>query len=81
MVNATPPRLLTVRELREALDAAHPDQVVCFSLGHDDLADLGAALPEGMGIVFAVKVDRARPDGPVFKLTSAGADPHSHAVA
>jgi hypothetical protein len=72
MVNASPPWLLTVRELREALDTAHPDQVVTFSFSDDDLAALGATFPEGMRVVFAVKVDRASPDGPVFRLTSVG---------
>ena len=72
MVNAPPPWLLTVRELREALDTAHPDQVVTFSISDDDLATLGATFPEGMRVVFAVKVDRASPSGPIFRLTSVG---------
>ena len=48
MVNAPLPWLLTVRELREALDAAHPDQVVSFLLNHDDLASLGEDVPAGL---------------------------------
>ena len=72
MVNESPPWLLTVRELREALNDARPDQVVSFVLSHDDLADLGATIPEGMSIVFAVKVDRAAFTGPVFRLSPAG---------
>ena len=78
MVNAPPPWLLTVRELREALDAARPDQVVSFMLNHDDLASLGANIPADMQIVFAVKVDRASPSGPVFRLTSAGLQSAEH---
>lgn len=72
MVNVPPPKLLTVRELREALDAARPDQAVGFSLTSDDLAGLGAAIPKGMRVIFAVKVNRVSPNGPVFGLTSAG---------
>jgi hypothetical protein len=72
MVNESPPWLLTVRQLREALDEAHPDQVVSFLLSHDDLADLGTTVPVGMSITFAVKVDRVASNGPVFRLTSAG---------
>jgi hypothetical protein len=44
MADLPTPRLLTVRDLREALAAAHPDQVISFSLNHDNLASLGAAL-------------------------------------
>jgi hypothetical protein len=44
MADLPTPRLLTVRDLREALAAAHPDQVISFSLDHDNLASLGAAL-------------------------------------
>ena len=78
MVNAPLPWLLTVRELREALDAAHPDQVVSFLLNHDDLASLGEDVPAGLQVVFAVKVDRVSPSGPVFRLTSAGAQSAEH---
>jgi hypothetical protein len=67
-----PPRLLTVRELREALDAAHPDQVVSFSLSDDDVATLGAAVPKCLRIFFAVKVDQVSPEGPIFRLISDG---------
>ena len=80
MVNAPPPWLLTVRELREALDTAHPDQVVSFLLSHDDLASLRANLPADMQVVFAVKVERACPSGPVFRLTSAGPQSAEHAA-
>jgi hypothetical protein len=72
MVDASPPWLLTVRELREALDTARPDQVVTFSLSGGDLAALRTTTPEGIRVVFAVKVDRASPNGPVFRLTSVG---------
>jgi len=78
MVNAPPPWLLTVRELREALDAARPDQVVSFMLNHDDLASLGANIPADMQIVFAVKVDRASASGPVLRLTAAGPQSAEH---
>jgi hypothetical protein len=71
MVNEREPWMLTVGELREALNVAHPDQVVCFSLGADHLAEIGT-VPDGMGIVFAVKIDRASPNGPIFRLASAG---------
>jgi hypothetical protein len=72
MSSAAPLRQLTVRELRRALDAAHPDQIVSFSLSDDDVATLGATVPEGLRIVFAVKVDQVSPEGPVFRLTSGG---------
>lgn len=72
---APPPRLLTARELRQALDTAHPDQVVSFLLSDDDAATLGATVPKGLGVAFAVKVDRVSPEGPVFRLTSGGQQP------
>jgi hypothetical protein len=72
MSHTPPPRLLTVRELRKALDTAHPDQVVSFSLSDDDIATLGATVSEGLRIVLAVKVDQASPEGPVFRLKSDG---------
>jgi hypothetical protein len=72
MVNAIPAGMLTVRELRAALNAAAPEQVVCFSLAHDDLAVLNADVSGGLDVIFAVKIGRADPRGPVFKLTSTG---------
>jgi hypothetical protein len=75
MSYSPPPGLLTVRELRKALDAAHPDQVVSFSLSSDDIAAVRAAVPEGLRIVFTVKVDQVSPKGPVFRLTSGGQQP------
>jgi hypothetical protein len=68
MVNEIPARLLTVRELRQALDKAHPDQVVIFALTNQDLASLETPLHNGLGISFAVRVDRAGAEGPVFRL-------------
>jgi hypothetical protein len=73
----TPPGLLTVRELRKALDAAHPDQVVSFSLSDDDIAAVRATVPEGLRLVFSVEIDQASSRGPVFKLTSGGQQPTS----
>jgi hypothetical protein len=68
MVNEIPAGLVTVRELRQALDKAHPDQVVIFALTNQDLASLEAPLHNGLGISFAVGVDRAGAEGPVFRL-------------
>jgi hypothetical protein len=73
MVNEREPWMLTVGELREALTAAHPDQVVCLSLSADHLAAI-RTVADGMGVVLAVKVDRTSPSGPIFRLASAG--PH-----
>ena len=74
MVNELEPWMLTVGDLRKALNAAHLDQVVCLSLSADDLTAM-RTVPDGIGIVLAVKVDRASPNGPIFRLASAG--PHS----
>ncbi len=71
MVNEPEPWMLTVGELREALKTADPKQVVSFRLSADDLAHIRTA-PDGMVIVLAVKVDRASPNGPIFRLASAG---------
>jgi hypothetical protein len=71
MANETPAGLLTVRELRQALDEAHPDQVVIFALTGQELADLEVPLHKGLAISFAVRVDRAAVEGPVFRLVSA----------
>jgi hypothetical protein len=60
MANEREPWMLTVGQLREALTAAHPDQVVVPSLSTDHLAAV-RAVPDGMGVVLAVKVDRADP--------------------
>lgn len=40
MANETPIGPLTVRGLRQALDEAHPDQVVVFAVTSQELADL-----------------------------------------
>ncbi len=72
MSYASPPGLLTVRERREALDAAHPDQVVTFSLSADDVASVVATAPKGLRVIFAVEVDRVSPEDPVFRLRSGG---------
>jgi hypothetical protein len=71
MVDEPEPWMLTVGELREALNVAHPNQVVCLSLSADDLVAI-RIVPDGMGIVLAVKVDRVSPNGPIFRLASAG---------
>lgn len=71
MVNETPTGLLTVRELRQALDQAHPDQVVIFALTSLELADLEASLRKGLEMSFAVRVDRGAVEGPVFRLAQA----------
>jgi hypothetical protein len=71
MANETPTGLLTVRELRQALDEAHPDQVVVFALTNQELADLDVPLHTGLAISFAVRVDRAAIEGPVFRLAPA----------
>jgi hypothetical protein len=71
MVNELEPWMLTVGELRRALSEAHPNQVVCFSLSADDVAAIRTA-PDGLRVIFAVKVDRASPNGPTFRLASAG---------
>jgi hypothetical protein len=71
MANETPAGLLTVGELRRALDEAHPDQIVVFALTSQDIADVKAPGVQGLAISFAVKVDRAGVEGPVFRLAPA----------
>jgi hypothetical protein len=71
MVNETPAGLLTVRELRRALDDAHPDQVVIVALAGQELSELEAAVSNGLEMVFPLKVDRATIQGPVFRLAAA----------
>jgi len=71
MVNEIPGGVLTVRELGQALDRAHPEQVVTFTLTSRDFADLEPALRKGLGVSFAVGVDLGVTVGPVFRLVPA----------
>ena len=70
-MNEREPWMLTVGELRQALNTTDPNQVVIFGLSADDLAYIRTA-PSGMGVVLAVKVDRASPNGPIFRLAPNG---------
>ena len=71
MANETPAGFLTVGELRQALEAAHPDQVVVFALTSREIANLEVPVDEGLAISFAVRADRASAEGPVFRLAPA----------
>jgi hypothetical protein len=71
MANDALAGLLTVGELRQALDEAHPDQVVIFALTRQEIEDLEVSVGQGLAISFAVRVDRATVKGPVFRLAPA----------
>jgi hypothetical protein len=71
MANETPAGLLTVGELRQALDEADRDQIVVFALTSQEIANLEAPGAQGLAISFAVRVDRAGVEGPVFRLAPA----------
>ena len=50
MANETPAGLLTVGELRQALDEADPEQIVVFALTSQEIANLEA--PGAQGVTF-----------------------------
>jgi hypothetical protein len=68
VVNAPNPLSLRVRELRDALDRAHPEAVVLFSIPPDVVLRCREGAEAGLQIIVNVAFDDPDPEGPVFRL-------------